>query len=158
MALPRTTAQRVADARAILETLHADVWVASASRDGAPHLVPVSFQWDGENVTIAVKADSPTARNILAGGTTRLGFGTTRDVVIIDALLVSCVGVGDAADQLVDNYAAQADWNPRALDDHREYVYVVLRPQRIQVWREANELAGRTVMRSGAWGEYDAGG
>ena len=64
MALPRTTAQRVADARTILEEHHADVWVASASRDGSPHLVPLSFQWNGEDVTVALKAVSPTARNI----------------------------------------------------------------------------------------------
>jgi hypothetical protein len=25
-----------------------DVWVASASADGAPYLVPLSFDWDGE--------------------------------------------------------------------------------------------------------------
>ena len=26
-----------------------------------------------------------------------------------------------------------------------------IRPLRIQVWREENELAGRTIMRDGAW-------
>jgi hypothetical protein len=29
--------------------------------------------------------------------------------------------------------------------------FLVLRPQRIQAWREANELTGRTLMRSGEW-------
>jgi len=27
----------------------------------------------------------------------------------------------------------------------------VLRPLRVQAWREANEIAGRTLMRDGAW-------
>ena len=153
MAPPRTGAQRVADARTILEAQHADVWVASASADGTPHLVPLSFAWDGADVSIALKADSPTARNIIDGGTARLGFGTTRDVVMVDAVLASHVGVGAAPDERVDGYAAQADWNPRALDEHDEYVYLILRPQRIQVWRESNELAGRTVMRGGVWVE-----
>jgi hypothetical protein len=27
----------------------------------------------------------------------------------------------------------------------------VLRPERIQAWREADEIAGRTLMRDGAW-------
>ena len=152
MALPRPTAQRAADARTTLEAHHADVWVASASSDGAPHLVPLSFSWDGADVTIALKADSPTARNIVAGGTARLGFGTTRDVVMVDAMLLSCVSAMEAVDDLVNRYAAQADWDPRALADRDDYVYLVLRPQRIQVWRESNELAGRTVMRGGAWG------
>ncbi len=105
------------------------------------------------DVTIALKADSPTARNIVDGGTARLGFGTTRDVVMVDAVLASSVSAGDAADDVVEGYASQADWNPRSLDDHHEYVYLILRPQRIQVWRESNELAGRTVMRGGAWVE-----
>jgi hypothetical protein len=30
-------------------------------------------------------------------------------------------------------------------------VFVVLRPDRIQAWREEYELAGRTLMRGGAW-------
>jgi hypothetical protein len=28
---------------------------------------------------------------------------------------------------------------------------VVLRPDRIQAWRESNELAGRLLMRDGTW-------
>ena len=31
------------------------------------------------------------------------------------------------------------------------YVYVVLAPERIQAWREADEIAGRTLMRGGRW-------
>jgi len=29
--------------------------------------------------------------------------------------------------------------------------FLVLRPLRIQAWREVNELPGRTLMRAGAW-------
>ena len=39
--------------------------------------------------------------------------------------------------------------DPQAWGD--EYVLVVLRPERIQAWREANEIAGRTILRDGAW-------
>jgi hypothetical protein len=155
MAPPRSTAQRVADAQAMLEAKHADVWVASASADGAAHLVPLSFAWDGTEVIIALKASSPTARNIVHAARARLGFGTTRDVVIVDAALVAQVPAEDGTNPRVARYAAQADWDPRALDERDEYVYLALRPERIQVWRESNELAGRTVMRDGAW--VDAG-
>jgi hypothetical protein len=151
MAPARSTAQRIADARAILERRHADAWVASASPEGSAHLVPLSFAWDGVDATVVVKESSPTARNIVAAGRARLGFGTTRDVVIVDAALVSQASVADAAAAVIAGYAAQADWDPSALDDRDEYVYLVLRPQRIQVWRESNELAGRTVMRGGVW-------
>jgi hypothetical protein len=148
----RATAQRIADARAKLEAPHSDLWVASANADGAPYLVPLSFAWDGTAVIIAIKASSPTARNIVAGGTARLGFGTTRDVVIVDAELISRAGAADDGDDTVaTRYAAQADWDPRQLGDRAEYVYLVLRPVRIQVWRESNEIVGRTVMRDGVW-------
>jgi hypothetical protein len=155
MAPPRPTAQRVADARALLRANHADVWVASASAGGSAHLVPLSFAWDGTDVIIALKEGSPTARNIVAAARARLGFGTTHDVVMVDAALVAQVRADDIADPRVERYAAQADWDPSRLDDRDEYVYLLLRPERIQVWRESNELAGRTVMRDGTW--VDAG-
>ena len=151
MAPPRSTAQRVADARAVLEANHADVWVASASADGVAHLVPLSFAWDGQDVIIALEASSQTARNIGSAARARLGFGTTRDVVIVDTALVAQVRAVDAADARVARYAAQADWDPSALDERDRYVYLALRPERVQVWRESNELAGRTVMRDGSW-------
>ena len=39
-----------------------DVWVATASTDGAPYLVPLSFDWDGEAVLLATPADSRARR------------------------------------------------------------------------------------------------
>ena len=44
---PRSRAQRRRDTEHRL-THDIDVWVASASADGAPYLVPLSFDWDGE--------------------------------------------------------------------------------------------------------------
>lgn len=45
-----------------------DVWVASASADGAPHPVPPSFDWDGEALLMATPTDSPAGRNLAATG------------------------------------------------------------------------------------------
>jgi hypothetical protein len=45
-------------------------------------------------------------------------------------------------------YVAQADWDPRRSTG---YVFVVLQPVRVQAWREANEIPGRTLMRDGSW-------
>jgi len=42
---PRSRAQRRRDTEHRL-THDIDVWVASASPDGAPYLVPLSFDWD----------------------------------------------------------------------------------------------------------------
>ncbi|WAZ25843.1 pyridoxamine 5'-phosphate oxidase family protein [Streptomyces cinnabarinus] len=126
-----------------------DVWVATASPEGgAPYLVPLSFLWDGETLLLATPAASPTGRNLKATGTARLGVGPTRDVVMIegtvDALTVAELRAGEA-----DRFAAGTGFDPRELTT--EYLYFRVRPQRVQAWREANEIAGRELMRDGAW-------
>ena len=68
MPAPRSRAQRRRDTEHRL-TYDIDVWVASASADGAPYLVPT---------------DSPTGRNLAATRTVRLGLGHTRDVSMIE--------------------------------------------------------------------------
>ena len=138
---------RKADTLAILATQAIDVWVATASTAGAPHLVPVSLGWVDERLVIAVEASSVTARNLTSSGVARLAVGPTRDVVMIDAVLEKAVDVA-ADDTLGAAYVAQADWDPRGSTG---YVFLVLRPVRIQAWREANEIAGRTLMRDGTW-------
>lgn len=124
-----------------------DVWVATASPTGAPHLVPVSLAWLDERAVIAVEGHSVTARNLSATGATRLAVGPTRDVVMIDAVVERTVDVGEDA-RLGSAYAEQADWDPRLSPG---YVFVVLRPIRVQAWREADEIPGRTLMRDGTW-------
>jgi hypothetical protein len=143
---PRDRQTRKADALAALATPAIDVWVASASGEGTPHLVPVSLAWVDERVVVAVEASSVTARNVTASGVARLAVGPTRDVVMIDAVLDRTVEVTD--DELGAAYTAQADWDPRR---SAGYVFLVLRPVRVQAWRESNEIPGRTLMRDGDW-------
>ena len=144
---PRDRASRKADLLAALTAPAADVWVATASPDGAPHLVPLSLAWIDDRAVIALEERSVTARNIGASGVARLATGHTRDVAMIDAVLERSAGVDDD-ESLGSAYAAQADWDPRGLEG---YVFLVLRPTRIQAWRESNELTGRVLMRDGAW-------
>jgi hypothetical protein len=149
---PRTADVRKADALAKLSAGGTDVWVASASLSGsAPHahLVPLSLTWIDERVVIALKADSPTARNITQHGAARLALGPTRDVVMIDALLEQAINAEEAPSAFAERYARQAGWDPRTAGGG--FIYLVLRPERIQAWREANEGPGRTLMRSGKW-------
>lgn len=151
MSLPeaRTGAERKADVLAKLEARHADLWVASASASGVAHLVPLSLGWDGERVILATEPDALTTKNIAASGRARLALGGTRDVVIIDSVVDSIVPIDDAEPALADAYASQADWDPRSAGG--EFLFLLLRPQRVQAWREVNELAGRTLMRGGTW-------
>ena len=148
---PRDREQRIRDTLAKLAEPAVDVWVATAASAGSvaePYLVPLSLAWIDERAVIAVESSSRTARNLEAGRTARLALGPTRDVVVIDAGLERSVSVADAGD-LAERYARQADWDPRTAGD--TYRFLVLRPERIQAWREADELRGRTLMRDRMW-------
>jgi hypothetical protein len=147
MAPVRPLETRKSDTLRMLATPAIDVWVATAAAAGVPYLVPLSLAWVDERVLIALEATSPTALNLAASREARLAVGPTRDVVMIDAVLDRTVSV-DADQALGNAYVAQADWDPRGLPG---YVFLVLRPVRIQAWRESNEIPGRTLMREGAW-------
>ena len=150
MEAPRSGPQRKADTMAKLEAVDADTWVATASPTGTAHLVPLSFAWDGECIVLAAPADSITVRNVRASGRVRLGFGPTRDVGVIDAELDRVlVTTEDEARDAGRRYADQADWDPRLESD--PYVFLLVRPRRVQAWREANELPGKLLMRDGEW-------
>jgi hypothetical protein len=144
---PRSREQRKADTLAKLTAPEADVWVATAG-DGEPYLVPLSLAWLDERIVIALAADSRTARNIVGRGRGRLGLGPTRDVVMIDTLLDVAIPAADGG-ALAEGYVAQSGWDPRTSGPG--YVYLVLRPDRIQAWREADEIPGRLLMRDGTW-------
>jgi hypothetical protein len=145
---PRTAEQRKADTLAKLTAPAADAWVAS-SGPSSPYLVPLSLAWIDERVVLAIESESRTAQNIIGAGTARLGVGGTRDVVLVDSRLDVVHEVASAPAVIADGYAAQSDWDPR--DAGEGYVFVVLRPDRIQAWTEVHELPGRTLMRDGRW-------
>jgi hypothetical protein len=145
----RSLEQRKSDALAKLTENGANVWVASASPACIVHLVPVSHSWNGNQVVVATGPKSRTVANVNANGRVRLALGETRDVVMIDAILVESVPAAKATAALADAYATQAGWDPRT--DGGDYVYLVLSPERIQVWREGEDLTGRTVMQDGTW-------
>jgi hypothetical protein len=150
---PRTREQRKADTLAKLTARATDVWVATAGTDAdrhaSSHMVPLSLAWIGERVVLATEADSVTARNLASHRHARLGIGPTRDVVMVDAELERVYGLDEVPADVASGYAAQADWDPRESGDRMRFL--VLRPLRIQAWREVNELPGRTLMRDGAW-------
>lgn len=150
-------AQMTADARSAAarrrDTEHrlthdVDVWVASASADGNPYLVPLSFDWDGEAVLLATPADNPTGANLAANRSVRLALGHTRDVSMIDGS-VEVIEIDELSRKRADRFAARAGFDPRA--DGTRYRWFRISPTRIQAWREVNELPGRELMREGRW-------
>jgi hypothetical protein len=144
---PRSRAQRRRDTEHRLAH-DIDIWVASASADGAPYLVPLSFDWDGEALLLATPADSPTGRNLAAARAVRLGLGPTRDVSMIEGD-VEVLEIDALPRERGDRFAARTGFDPRALVT--PYRWFRIAPRRIQAWREANELPGRELMRDGRW-------
>ena len=123
-----------------------DAWVASASPDGSPYLVPLSFDWDGRSLLLATPADSPTGRNLARTGRARLGLGPTRDVTMIDG---DVEVLTEVSPQHADRFAARTGFDPRA--EPATYRWFRITPVRVQAWREADELPGRDLMRAGQW-------
>ena len=142
----RSTAQRKADALARLRG-DVDLWVASADADGNAYLIPLSYYWDDEALTIATPRTSRTAKNLIRAGWARVALGHTRDVVIVEGS-VEAIPIG--ADAALENAHAEASgFDPRA--EVEEYVYLRITPDSILAWRESNELKGRRLMRDGEW-------
>ena len=149
MTMPaRTSKQRKRD---VLDRLEHDVdaWVATADNvTGTPYLVPLSFLWDGTTALLATPASSPTGRNLQAGNMVRLGIGPTRDVVLIEAT-VHALAIREISQEVGDAFAVKTGFDPRR--ESGTYLYFRATPQRLQAWREANELDGRDLMRDGEW-------
>jgi predicted enzyme related to lactoylglutathione lyase len=125
-----------------------DLWVASASATGTPHLVPLSFDWDGVAILMATPADTPTGRNLLATRTARLALGHARDVVMIDgeaeAFDLASLPIGR-----VKRFVAHTGFDPRTSPG--DYRWFQVSPRRIQAWRTLAEMPERELMRNGRW-------
>jgi hypothetical protein len=146
MDAPRSGAQRRRDTEHRLAN-DVDLWVGSASPEGVPYLVPLSFDWDGEALLLATPANSPTGRNLKATRTVRLGLGETRDVTMIEGD-VEVLAIDALPAEPGDRFAARAGFDPRPLSNYR---WFRITPRRIQAWREVDELADRELMRDGRW-------
>jgi pyridoxamine 5'-phosphate oxidase-like protein len=145
---PRTQQRRKQDALNRLER-DTDAWVATADKgSGTPYLVPLSFLWDGSTLLIATPSSSPTSRNLQATGRVRLGIGPTRDLVLIQGA-AHALPATEIPDEVGDAFAAKTGFDPRQLTS--TYLYFRVHPQRLQAWREANELEDRELMRGGLW-------
>ena len=140
---PRTLTERQEAARQRLRT-ETNLWLATASDGHGPHLIPVSYWWDGTRLLTATFQHSRTLNNIQAQPKIRASIGDTGDVLMIDATAHIAPDIDDEA---ADGYA-QASGVPRSAPG---FTYIHLVPRRIQVWKGQAESTGRTVMRAGVW-------
>jgi general stress protein 26 len=126
---------------------HSNLWLATASDGRGPHLIPVSYWWDGSRLTTATFEDSRTLKNVRAQPRVRAAVGSAADVLMIDATAV-IVAVTDIDTAAAEGYARASGNDPRSAPG---FAYLQLTPERMQVWRGVAEFTGRTVMRGGAW-------
>jgi nitroimidazol reductase NimA-like FMN-containing flavoprotein (pyridoxamine 5'-phosphate oxidase superfamily) len=143
MEAPRSAEQRKSDTLTRLAS-DVDAWVATADAAGDVYLVPLSFLWDGAGLIVSTPPSSATGRNLSRGGRVRVGVGQLRDVTMIDGIAES---VPD--ERTKDAFAAKHGWDPR--EEAGDYAFFRIVPDRVQAWREVDELPGRTLMRDGEW-------
>ena len=144
---PRSLAERRRDTQHRLAH-DIDLWVASASVDGVPFLVPLSFDWDGTALLVSTSVTTPTGRNLAANRVARLGLGGTRDVTMIEGG-VEVLDLDALSREAGDKFAARAGFDPR--ESGPSYRWFRITPRRVQAWREVNELPGRELMHGGRW-------
>ncbi|MCT2590399.1 pyridoxamine 5'-phosphate oxidase family protein [Streptomyces sp. N2-109] len=145
---PRTGAERKRDLLDRLRTEH-DVWVASADREGAPCLVPLSLHWDGTWIWLSTRYENPTGVNLRENGVTRLALQSTEYVAMIDGT-VETVGQEEIATETADAFAARGGWDPREARRGR-YVYFKVTLTGVQAFQGRHELPGRHLMVDGDW-------
>jgi general stress protein 26 len=124
-----------------------DLWVATASADGTPYLMPLSFLWDHKTILLSTAAGNPTARNLRANPTLQLTLGHTRDVIHIEATAAT-LAPHEISESEGDAFAEKAGFDPRPLAG---YLFFRVTPTKIQAWREVNELKDRVIFRAGTW-------
>ena len=122
-AQPRSQEQRKADTLVKLTAPGVDVWVATAGADTSGHASPYLVP---------------------------LSLAWIEERIVLATEAKPGVPVaGEVPAGVAQGYAAQADWDPREAGG--QMLFLVLRPLRIQAWREVDELPGRALMRDGAW-------
>lgn len=144
---PREPSQRKSAALELLRS-ETTAWLATGNTEG-PHLVPLLFHHNGDVLTFATFANSPTVTNVAATARARAAIGHPYDLVMIDGTMR--IIEPDTIDPIIaDAFASLLRGGP----DPRQtpgFVYLQLTPTRLQAWSSFAELDGRTLMRSGRW-------
>jgi hypothetical protein len=141
----RDGARRKADALDLLGS-ESQLWLGTAAVGGIPHLIPVSFVWDGERITMGTAENSTTVRNLRRTAVARAAIGHHFDVVLIDG------SVDFTSPEEIDTPTAEAfalvAHDPRYVPG---YLYLRLTPRRVLAWRSFAERSGAQIMGGGRW-------
>lgn len=125
------------------ERLRTDLiaWLGSVRPSGHPHLVPVWFSWDGEELLILSQPDTQKVRNLKHNPHVTIALDDSRtghDVVLLEGT-ATLMPVADRATRVsayLAKYASllsEMDWPPEAYI--KEYSQaIVVRPTRFVIW------------------------
>ena len=108
----------------------ANLWLATASGGQGPHLIPLSYWWDGVRLITATFERSRTVTNVRAQPKVRAAIGDPTDVHMVDAT-ATVVAVTDIDTAAADGYAGISGVDPRSTAG---FVYLQPAPERVQVW------------------------
>lgn len=116
-------------------------WLGTTRSDGRPHLVPVWFVWDGQELLILSQPTTQKVRNLSINPRVTIALDDTRggqDLVILDgeAMLTAESLDSTRVTTYLRKYAtqlAEMDWSPEAY--LAEYTQaIVVRPTRFLDW------------------------
>lgn len=141
----RDGAQRKADTLGLLAK-ESQLWLGTWAVGGTPHLIPVSFVWDGERITMGTAENSTTVRNLRRTPVARVAIGHYFDVVLIDGS--ADFTSPDAIDTRTAEAFALVAHDPRHMPG---YLYLRLTPRRVLAWRSISERPGAQIMTDGRW-------
>jgi hypothetical protein len=143
---PRSRLERRAAALEHLRS-NSNLWFATASDGRGPHLIPVSYWWDGNRLTTAMFENSRTLKNVRSQPKVRVAIGSTGDVLMIDST-ATIVSVTE-----IDPGAAEAYARAAGMTQDRCRVSLTSNWLRSGCRRggDPRSFAGRTVMHRGVW-------
>src|SRR5260370_14620026 len=116
-------------------------WLVTAEVGGGPHVIGVSGWWDASQIVVTTLGSSRTARNLAVNPQVKLAHGDPSDAIVIEAQVIESIAVEDSHD-LSTGFKAAMGWDPWEMGG---WMFVRLRPTRIQAFRGYDEIEGRDV-------------
>ncbi|MCD6291715.1 MAG: pyridoxamine 5'-phosphate oxidase family protein [Anaerolineae bacterium] len=106
------------------------VWVATVRPNGAPHLTPVWFVWDGRSPYICIKPTSRKAHNLRTNPHIALSLEDGSNVVIIEG--TARPATPEEREQAAGLFKQKYDWDIRMDTEYTLLIRIV--PQKFLTW------------------------
>jgi general stress protein 26 len=144
MVKARSLAQRKADAIRRFES-DVDCFFATTNADDHPNVVPLSVLWHSSDFVLCTRRSTQTVKNLRERPFARLIYGSTRDVVLVDAV-TELVELGEVQAATLTAFHDHVGWDIAA--ESGRYVVIACRAETIQAWGQEPEAR---LMEHGAW-------